>query len=267
MSAGARSLPALGADGQARQVIVGDPHHPSCSLVDLGGRLIGTSSACFVVERGNWPDLIRRCAQTSALALELSALGADELPSLIAHATTAGLPRALHLSVHAPAKRLPDEGDEPVVRQLEELLEVAAQITGLVVHPDVIREPRVWRRLGRAMVIENLDGRRGGYQDADDLARAFDAYPEAGLCLDLAHVASVDPTLEVGHEIMDRHGDRLRQIHLSVIGPDGHHQGLDRTSLETFRSLLERVRHVPWIIEALGPDGEIVREQTPRPAL
>ena len=50
----------------------------------------------------------------------------------------------------------------------------------------------------------------------------FEALPEAGFCLDVAHAWSIDPTMDVARELLDRFRSRLRQVHLSSLS-GGHH--------------------------------------------
>ncbi len=78
----------------------------------------------------------------------------------------------------------------------------------------------------------------------------FAALPEAGLCLDVAHVWTNDPTLALGHELLDAFGDRLRQLHVSGIEPDGTHRTTTAADLALYEPLLERCDHVPWLLEA-----------------
>src|SRR5207244_10248992 len=78
----------------------------------------------------------------------------------------------------------------------------------------------------------------------------FDAYPEASFCLDVAHVWTNDPSLRLGHRLIDRFGHRLRQLHVSGIEPDGTHRPTTRADLDLYAPLLARCRHVPWLLEA-----------------
>jgi hypothetical protein len=59
----------------------------------------------------------------------------------------------------------------------EKLVAVAFEFD-TVVHPD-----------------ENMDNQKSFGQNAPDLRSIFDAFPEAGFCLDVAHVWTNDPTL------------------------------------------------------------------------
>ena len=107
-----------------------------------------------------------------------------------------------------------------------------------------------YRALGAALVLENMDTRKASGQTAEHLASYFAVLPEAGLCLDVAHAASVDTNLLLGHEMLDVHGHRLRQVHLSSLDTDCHHRSLSPEDEQRFAPLLDRCRDVPWILEA-----------------
>ena len=80
--------------------------------------------------------------------------------------------------------------------------------------------------------------------------QVFATFPEAGFCLDVAHVWTNDPTLQLGHELIDVLGGRLRQLHVSGIEPDGTHRPTTRADLDLHAPLLDRCRDVPWLLEA-----------------
>ena len=95
-----------------------------------------------------------------------------------------------------------------------------------------------------------MDRRKAVGQTAEHLDRVFAALPEAGLCFDIPHAASVDRTLAVANELLDRHGTRLRHVHLSSLDADCHHKPLTHEDEQQFAELLDRCRDVPWILEA-----------------
>ena len=90
-------------------------------------------------------------------------------------------------------------------------------------------------------------------RDVVDLAEVFAAFPEAGFCLDVAHVWTNDPTLRLGHDLLDAFGERLRQLHVSGIEADGTHRPTTAADLDLYEPLLDRCRHVP--VAARGGDG------------
>ena len=217
-------------------------HHPvgaSTGWLAAAEREAGTPAL-------DWPVLAGRAARGGGDACELAALAEPELASLVAWLEQRpSLPFAF-VSLHAPSKQrqLP----EPELVAL--LARVADRVDAIVVHPDVIDDHAVWATLGRTLVLENMDPRKADGQTAASLAAHFAKLPDAGLCFDVAHAHAIDPTLAVGHEILDRFGDRLRHLHVSALDAGHHHVALSRADEQAVAPLLMRCRDVPWILEA-----------------
>lgn len=105
-------------------------------------------------------------------------------------------------------------------------------------------------RLGRRDIFENMDATKAFGRNVADLRTVFDSFPQAGFCLDVAHVWTNDPTLALGHDLLDAFGERLRELHVSGIEPDSTHRPTTAAELGLHRALLDRCRHVPWLLEA-----------------
>lgn len=223
---------------------------PSATLVEhrtlLGHHPVGASTGYLPAERGDWERLVAQACDVSPFAAELAALSERELPSLVAHLAAEEWLPFHYLSVHAPAKdrRLPEA-------ELVALLAgLPCDVDAIVVHPDVIEDPARYRRLGRRLVLENMDTRKPDGRTADELEAVFALLPEAGLCLDVAHAGDIDPSLAEGHGILDRFASRLRHVHVSSLDGAGHHVPLRTADEAAFAPLLRRCRDVPWILEA-----------------
>lgn len=193
-----------------------------------------------------WPVLAGRAQRHGPDACELAALAEPELPALVDWLLQRPRLPFGFLSLHAPSKHRSMPEDELVAL----LGRVAPQLDAIVVHPDVIVDHSVWRRLGRTLVLENMDPRKHDAQTADALAPHFEQLPDAGLCFDVAHAHAIDPTLDEGHRILDRFGDRLRHLHVSALDDGNHHIALDAEQEARIEPLLNRCRDVPWILEA-----------------
>src|SRR5215218_336661 len=158
-------------------------HHP-----------LGASTGYMETSRNDWPSMVTEALGTSSFAVELAALSEDELPALEAFlAAEPELPFA-YVSVHAPVKHL----RMPEAELVRRLMRLAAVADAIVVHPDAMDEPRAYRSLGSCLVLENMDARKPAGRTAAELAPYFAALPEAGFCLDVAHVLSVDASMDEG---------------------------------------------------------------------
>jgi hypothetical protein len=212
-------------------------HHP-----------IGISTGVFDSVRGDWLSLVDAACSVSTFAVELSALSGDELPGLITYLLGKPPLPFRYVSVHAPVK---DQGlDEPAL--VEQLAELPVWVRSIVAHPDALSDARAFRPLGTRLVLENMDDRKKAGRTADEIEALFDELPDAGFCLDVAHAWSIDPTMVVAHELLDRYRSRLRHVHLSSLS-DGHHVPVAPADESLFADVLDRCRDVPWILEARPP--------------
>ncbi len=151
------------------------------------------------------------------------------------------------VSLHAPVGIEPREAVDAILR-----LPLDGDV---VLHPDVYAGDDAAARLGGRAVFENMDVNKPFGRLAPDLDETFARFPSAGFCLDVAHVWTNDRTLALGHELLDVFGDRLRQLHVSGIEPDGTHRPTTEADLDLYRPLLDRCEGVPWIFEAVLAPG------------
>jgi len=207
---------------------------------------MGVSTGVFTKSRGRWSELVTEACAISTYAVELSALSTVELPGLAAFLGEGARLPFRYASVHAPVKGLEDRSVLPCLASLP------LWARSIVTHPDVIEDSAPYRDLGTRLVLENMDERKLTGRTANELEPFFDRLPEAGFCLDIAHAWSVDPTMQLAHDLLDRFRVRLRQVHLSSLA-DGHHAPLRPEDEELFTEVLDRCRDVPWILEAMPP--------------
>lgn len=202
-------------------------------------------------ERGQWPRLISRVSSITPRAVELSALSGPELEPLLSFLKVRMQPLPfIYVSVHGPSKNW-DRGEDELVRLLMQLPE---QVQSVILHPDSLYDLEPLRRLGPLVVLENLDHRPSTGRDVAELAPYFDALPEAGFCLDVAHITALDESMGLAHELLDSFGARLRQVHISSFVRDGaRHVPLTDEDGDRFAPVLSRCRGVPWILEAPLP--------------
>jgi hypothetical protein len=210
---------------------------------------VGVSTGYMAGARGDWPRLAAAAEVLSDDVVELSALSASELPGLIDYlADTPRLPFA-HVSVHGPSKGL-RQSPEALVETLRALPDA---VDGVVMHPETLGDVGAFAALGAKLRLENMDPRKPDARTAAELARYFEALPEARFCFDIAHAQLHDPTMALAHELLDAFADRLVEVHLSSIEPGGRHIPLRVQDAASFLPVLERCVGVPWVLEAPLP--------------
>jgi hypothetical protein len=214
-------------------------HHP-----------IGISTGVFAGSRDDWPALVERACKLSTFAVELSALSGEELPGLLAYLGAKPPLPFRYVSVHGPVNHQ-DLSEADLVAQLGGL---PLWVRSIVAHPDSIVEPETYRALGTRLVLENMDDRKATGRTADEMQSYFEALPDAGFCFDIAHAHSIDPTMDVATELLDRFRSRLRHVHLSSLS-GGHHIPVAADDEPLFIEALDRCSDVPWILEAPPPDS------------
>jgi hypothetical protein len=189
-------------------------------------------------------------------AVELSALRDHELPMLVDAIGSLDLESFAYVSIHAPSKL--QSLDEDTVFDL--LLRLP-ESWPIVVHPEVLRTPSLWRQLGERLCLENMDNRKATGRTVNELRDLFDVFPDATFCLDLGHARQIDPTMASAILMLRAFGDRLRQLHVSDVGPLGEHLPLGATARHSFARV---AHHLPadcaLIIESVIPVESIEQE-------
>jgi len=215
-------------------------------LLELNDGLVGPSTGYMVGARGDWPRLMAAAETCSLDVVELSALSATELPGLLRFLGEAGSLPFGHVSVHGPSK-----GWDGTPGALATALgSIPAYVDGIVMHPETLGDVAAFADLGGRLRLENMDTRKHDARTVAELARFFDALPEARFCFDVAHAQLHDPGMGLAHELLDAFADRLAEVHISSIEPDGEHVPLRAADAEAFLPVLERCVGVPWVLEA-----------------
>ena len=218
----------------------------SGELLALNEGLVGPSTGYMVGARGDWPRLVAAAEICSLDVVELSALSARELPSLLAFLADAPRLPFEHVSVHGPSKDW--EGSPAALASA--LQAIPAAVDGIVLHPETLGDPAAFAALGGRLRLENMDTRKDDARTVAELARYFDALPEARFCFDVAHAQLNDPTMRLAHELVDAFAGRLAEVHVSSIEPSGEHVPLRAADAEAFLPVLQRCVGVPWVLEA-----------------
>ncbi|HEY0141841.1 MAG TPA: hypothetical protein VGF48_13160 [Thermoanaerobaculia bacterium] len=180
-------------------------------------------------------------------AVELSALRDHELPALVSALPSLDVDAFAYVSFHAPSKL--QTLDEQTVFDL--LLRLP-ESWPIVVHPEILRTPWLWRRLGARLCLENMDDRKRIGRTPAELRLLFELFPDASFCLDLGHARQIDPTMASALRMLREFAGRLRQVHVSEVGMRGEHLPLGATTRISFAQVAHRIpADCPLIIESV----------------
>lgn len=185
--------------------------------------------------------------------VELSALRLEELAPLTRAIPSLDLRPFSFVSIHAPS-RFPGVEEAFVVDLLRPLADLGYPV---VLHPDAISDPRLWRLLGDRLLIENMDKRKPIGRTAADLARFFAILPEARFCFDIGHARQVDPSMTEAALLLNAFGERLVEVHMSEVNTASRHDPLSANAVQAFRRVAGYIpEDVPIILEPLIDAGQ-----------
>ncbi|HEX8392600.1 MAG TPA: hypothetical protein VF665_09620 [Longimicrobium sp.] len=190
-------------------------------------------------------------------AVELSALRARELRPLLAAIPSLDLSAYHHVTLHGPSAFSPTEE-----REVAGLLAPwAAQGWTIVVHPDSIRDFRLWAGFGASLSIENMDARNPCGRTTGELHAVFARLPHASFCLDLAHARQLDPSMHEARRLLGAFGERLSHVHVSELDAQSRHVRLSEAAVQAYEQVAELIPlDTPVIIEAPVSASQIEAE-------
>jgi hypothetical protein len=218
-------------------------------------RPIGFSTGALAL--GDFRAALAMLAHVPNTAVELSALRDQELRPLMDALSTLGLERFSYVSVHVPSK-FKALTEVEVATWLRPCIDLDLAI---VIHPDVIQEPKHWAPFGPLLCIENMDKRKSTGRTLAEMETFFSLFPEATFCLDIGHARQIDSTMTEARRMLRSFGQRLRQIHISEVDTHGHHDRLSLSTILASQSIASLIgRDVPVIIESQVPEKDIGRE-------
>lgn len=209
-------------------------------------RRIGFSTGALA--KGDFRQGIGILRQQSVDAIELSALREHELDELLKALPDLDLDGFSYVSFHAPS-RLESLGETELVKRLQT---VASHVHAIVVHPDIIKTPTLWRPIEESIVIENMDQRKPIGRTTAELHYYFSELPNSRFCFDIGHARQVDPTLSGAVDMLQTYSDRLAEIHISEVDAASRHVAIScaaKNSYQRIASLLPE--SVPAIVESI----------------
>lgn len=187
-------------------------------------------------------------------ALELSALRERELSPLLDALDTLDLSNYAYLSLHAPSA-FTTLSEQTATLLLKRSLPRSWPI---IIHPDALMDYSLWHGFGEALCIENMDQRKPIGRNLRELEAVFAAFPDASLCFDIGHARQIDPTMGEAAFILQRFGDRLKQVHISEVNTRSQHEAISFTALQAFRKVAHLIpQDVPIILETVISEQQI----------
>src|SRR5271155_3213736 len=134
--------------------------------------------------------------------IELSALRLPEVEPLVRAISSMDLRRYDYISFHAPSSFHAEE-EGPLVEVLERFI---PRHWPIVLHPDTIHDPSLWRPFGERIAIENMDRRKPTGRTVEELRSHFDLLPSARLCFDIGHARQCDTSMTESYRILEFYG-------------------------------------------------------------
>jgi hypothetical protein len=207
-------------------------------------RPIGFSTGALAY--GDFRQGLRMLEHKPVQALELSALRQGELIPLLRAIPSLDLASFQYVSIHAPSQF--DSHREAALS--EQLAREVTRGWPIVLHPDAIRDFGMWRELGSAICIENMDKRKPIGRSARELSVVLGELPDAMSCFDIGHARQFDPTMTEAWLILREFGSKLRQVHVSEVNTCSKHESISYTSIMAFREVAHLIPvSVPLILE------------------
>lgn len=213
---------------------------------------IGFSTGAL--ERGNFRTALDWLNSNQIHNVELSALRLEELEPLVNYLDKVPADKFHYVSFHAPSA-FPVEAESRVVQLLQKVSDRGCNI---IVHPDVIYTPSLWRQFGAHLLIENMDRRKSVGRTVSELNYFFENLPLARLCLDVAHARQMDTTLTLLSKLVSHFAKRISEIHISELDSLCQHQPMSRSAVDDYRRLADNFSPtVPVIIESMLDGGRV----------
>jgi hypothetical protein len=208
----------------------------------------------------HWPepqrDIITGILDAGARALELSQDTARWFNDDPASVPLDLLRQFEHVSLHAPLLTKSAEDTELLLASIRRL-HTLHPLAYVVIHPNAISDIELLRDPGFPVAFENMDVRNTTFTTPASMRALLDAFPHAGMVLDVNHVWTHDHTMKLADEFYAMCGDRIVGVHVS--GYEIVHDPLFRTHQD---EIIDAIRDVdlPMIIESQLQKHEIHTE-------
>ncbi|HLC89780.1 MAG TPA: hypothetical protein VJG65_02345, partial [Patescibacteria group bacterium] len=155
-----------------------------------------------------------------------------------------------YISIHAPTFEIKYGFNQKSRIVLKSIAAIYKKIKfNLVIfHPDTISNLEVFSNFDFPVGIENMDNRKNFGQNPSDLKKFF-SRKKFKFVLDLQHIHTNDPTMDLTDDFLAVYKKRLAQIHLSGYDPVNLHHPLYLTKQ---KNIIQKAvgLNVPIIIES-----------------
>jgi hypothetical protein len=209
------------------------------------GGWIGFSTGAL--ELGDFWTAVRWMIEKNIKNVELSALRFDELGLLVSSLSKIPAGKFDYISIHAPSSFQQTE-ERNVIELLRKVNEKGWNI---IVHPDVIYTPKLWKEFGPKLLVENMDRRKKTGRTAEELAAVFTTLPFARMCLDVAHARQLDNTLKTLDELISKFWDKVEEIHISELDSEYRHRPMSNEAVADYQKFPKLGDRKRIIIESM----------------
>lgn len=218
-------------------------------------RPIGFSTGALA--GANFPQALMMLQREPVDSVELSALRYPELRPLLSALSGLDLGKYRYISFHAPSSFTSDQE----VEVIDLLHRYVPQDWPIILHPDTIHNPALWRSFGAQLAIENMDRRKPIGRTVQELDFVFSLLPQARLCFDIGHARQCDTTMTEAYRILRAFSGRLCQLHLSEVNASSRHDPLSFAAILAFREVASWIPEwVPVLLESRVSPNQIKPE-------
>ena len=190
-------------------------------------------------------------------SIELSALRAGEVETLLSALPRLDLKRYSYISFHAPSSFRASE--EALLA--EHLFSRVPVSWPIVLHPDAISDFSYWRPFRGRLAIENMDRRKHIGRTTLELSQIFGELPEATLCFDIGHARQCDASMTEAYFMLKNFGSRIVQVHVSEVNSASQHERVSYAAKLAFQELAPLFpSQAPLILESRAKPNEIADE-------
>lgn len=109
-------------------------------------------------------------------------------------------------------------GNNPDTRYIFDKLARLNKLVSLdciVIHPDIVEDFSVFQNTDLPFAFENMDKRKESFQTPEELDELTKKYGFNKFVLDVNHIFTVDPTMELAKRFYEIVGDRIVEIQVS----------------------------------------------------